>query len=474
MDEALRSPMSRRTFRRLEPAGKLIAKWLALGILAGVIVLSSSPEARGVASFARQTGLPCSSCHTTIPELTPLGRLFKLNGYTATGITQITSQGGPQISGLNINTWLPLSAFIQLSNTVTNKRQPGSQNGNYEFPQAASIFLAGAYATHFGSFVQVTYEAQGDHFSWDNTDIRYANRTKFAGKELIYGVTFNNNPTVEDLWSSTPAWGFPWVSTDVAPSPAAATLVDGTLGEDVAGLGGYAMWNNHLYGAVTGYRSEHIGGSQPNSGLASDGSAFGFNIRGVAPYWRLAWQQTRGNNYLMVGTYGMHVATTPGAITGPQDFYTDVAADFQYERIFPNLHNDLLTVHGTYIHESSDLIATFGASGSTLANHTLNTLRADAVYHFGNKYALTFGGFGTTGTTDPLLFPQADVSGSATGNPKFRGFIANASYWPVQNIQLGLQYTGYTTFNGGGTNYDGAGRKASDNNSLYMVLWFVF
>ena len=176
----------------------------------------------------------------------------------------------------------------------------------------------------------------------------------------------------------------------------------------------------------------------------------------------------------MVGTYGMHVATTPGAITGPQDFYTDVAADFQYERIFPNLHNDLLTVHGTYIHESSDLIATFGASGSTLANHTLNTLRADAVYHFGNKYALTFGGFGTTGTTDPLLFPQADVSGSATGNPKFRGFIANASYWPVQNIQLGLQYTGYTTFNGGGTNYDGAGRKASDNNSLYMVLWFVF
>lgn len=447
-------------------------KW-TVGLLAGMVALASNPEARGVASFARQTGLPCSSCHTTIPELTPLGRLFKLNGYTATGIAQITSQGGGQTAGLNINTWLPLSAFIQLSNTVTNKPQPGTQNGNYEFPQSASLFLAGAYATHFGSFVQVTYNAQSDHFTWDNTDLRYANRTKLAGKELIYGVTFNNNPTIEDLWNSTPAWGFPWVVTDVAPSPAAGTLVDGTLAQDVAGLGAYAMWNNHLYGALTGYRSEHIGGAQPNSGSAN-GTPFAINIRGVAPYWRLAWQQTRGNNYLMVGTYGMHAATTPGNVVGPQDFYTDVAADFQYERIFPNLRNDLLTVHGTYIHESSDLIATFGASGATLANHELNTLRADAIYHFGNKYALTFGGFGTTGTTDPLLFPQAAVSGSATGNPKFRGFIANASYWPVQNIQLGLQYTGYTTFNGGGTNYDGAGRKASDNNSLYMVLWLVF
>jgi len=232
-------------------ARMFMARVFALAALAGMLTLAAVPEARGVASFARQTGLPCSSCHTTIPELTPLGRLFKLNGFTATGITQITSQGGPSTAGLNINTWLPLSAFIQLSNTVTNKPQPGTQNGNFEFPQAVSLFLAGEYATHVGAFVQVTYDVQADHFTWDNTDIRYANRTKLAGKELIYGITLNNNPTVEDLWSSTPAWGFPGVGTDVAPSPTAATIIDGTLGQDVAGLGGYAMWNNHLYGAAT-------------------------------------------------------------------------------------------------------------------------------------------------------------------------------------------------------------------------------
>ena len=35
------------------------------------------------------------------------------------------------------------------------------------------------------------------------------------------------------------------------------------------------MWNEHLYLAGTMYRSEHIGGTQPN-----DGVGFGINIRG--------------------------------------------------------------------------------------------------------------------------------------------------------------------------------------------------
>ncbi len=37
--------------------------------------------------------------------------------------------------------------------------------------------------------------------------------------------------------------------------------------------------------------SRHLGGPQPNPG-----TGFGVNIRGVAPYWRVAWQRTRGNN----------------------------------------------------------------------------------------------------------------------------------------------------------------------------------
>jgi hypothetical protein len=432
-------------------------------------VLAGAGEASAVPSYARQTGLPCSSCHTTIPELTPFGRTFKLNGYTMNSLKQISEKGGGSKAGLNLSSFLPLSAFIQFSNTVVQKPQPDTQNGNFEFPQAASIFLAGAFSKHVGGFVQVTYDGQGDHFSWDNTDVRYANTGTIAGKSAVYGFTLDNNPGVEDLWNSTPAWGFPWVSTDVAPSPSAATIVDGTLGQDVAGVGAYTMLDDHLYLDFTVYRSEHIGGSQPNPG-----TDFSFNIRGLAPYWRAAWQQTVGNNYFMVGTYGMHVASSPGAITGLQDFYTDAAVDTQYERVLPSFHNDIITIHSTYIHESSDLYATFAAEGASQVHHTLETFKIDGVYHFGNRYSATIAGFKTWGTADPALFPQEDVTGSANGDPGSDGYIAGFSYWPVQNLQLGLQYTGYLHFNGAKTNYDGAGRDANGNNSLYMVVWIVF
>jgi hypothetical protein len=442
--------------------------WISTLLLAALV--ASSTDAYAVPSFARQTGLPCSSCHTTIPELTPFGRLFKLNGYTTSTLTQISEKGGGQRTGVSIANFLPLSAFLELSDTQLPKPVPGTQNGSVEFPQQASLFLAGAFSNHIGGFVQVTYDGQADHFSWDNTDVRISNVGKFAGKTLVYGLTLNNNPTVEDLWNDTPAWSFPYVSSDVAPGPVAATLIDGTLAQDVAGAGAYAMWDDHLYGAVAGYRSEHLGNSQPNPGTGAP-----YNIGGLAPYWRLAWQQTHGNNYLEVGSYGMHANSTPNNVLGPQDTYTDIAGDFQYERILPQFHNDMLTIHGTYIHEKSTLNATYSADGADLAPHILETVRGDAAYHFGNRYALTGGGFQTTGTTDATLYGTGTaVSGSYTGNPKTDGYIANFSYWPVQNVQLGVQYTGYLTFDGASKNYDGAGRNANQNNSVYLVVWIVF
>jgi hypothetical protein len=66
--------------------------------------------------------------------------------------------------------------------TGTKVPQPGTQNWNFQFPQDISLYLAGAWATHVGSFVQVTYELQNDHFSMDNTDIRFANKTKVSAK----------------------------------------------------------------------------------------------------------------------------------------------------------------------------------------------------------------------------------------------------------------------------------------------------
>ena len=423
------------------------------------------PHASAVPSYSRQTGLACSSCHYTPPELTPFGRKFKLEGYTFATKPTINADKKDN-AGLNLLESLPLSVVFDTSFTSTKAPQPGTQNGNFEFPQAVSLFLAGQWASHVGSFAQVTYDAQADHFSWYNTDIRAAGTNgKLFGKPLTYGVTLNNNPTVEDLWNSTPAWGFPFVSTNVAPGPTAGALINGGLAQDVAGVGGYGMWNDHLYFVGTVYRSEHIGSSQPN-----DGTCCAINIRGMAPYWRLAYQTTSENNDFEIGTYGIHLKSTNGGITGPQDSFTDWAADFQYNRTLPHWKNDVFTLRGTYIRENSSLVST----PAQFANHHLNTLQGEAEYHWGTRVSTTVGLFSVTGSSDPLLYPQAAITGNLNGNPETKGYIFNVSWWPQQNVGLTAQYTGYTRFNGGSTNYDQAGRNANGNNSIYLMARFVF
>ncbi|MBV9670467.1 MAG: hypothetical protein JOZ43_05880, partial [Acidobacteriales bacterium] len=72
------------------------------------------------------------------------------------------------------------------------------------------------------------------------------------------------------------------------------------------------------------------------------------------------------------------------------------------------------------------------------------------------------------------LFAAAPITGSANGSPQSTGYLFNVAWWPYQNINLTFQYTGFTRFNGASDNYDAAGRKASGNNTVYLLARFVF
>lgn len=405
----------------------------------------TSMTAQAVPSFARQTGMPCAACHTVFPELTSFGRTFKLNGYTLTGIKQIEAPAGNGTGGLKLNEIPPLSAMLVVGATHSNKVS-GTQNNDVQLPDQLSFFFAGEVTPHIGSFIQLTYTQADAKFGLDNTDIRYANHTTLGGgKDLIYGLTLNNNPSVQDPWNTAPAWRFPFMGSSTAASPAASALVDGTLAQDVAGVGGYGLWNNHLYGEVTLYRSAH-------SGQGAPGSASSNTINGVAPYWRLAWQQYFGSNYLEVGTYGMSGSLYPSGISGATDDYTDTAVDAQYEMPFGG---DLLALHTTYIHEKQQLNATDAGN-----SHKLDTFRVNGIYHWGNRASAGLGYFRTSGDSNSLW-------GTASGKPGSNGLVAEVDYLPWQNTKFGLQYTAYNKFDGSTTN-------ASDNNAVYLYAWLMW
>lgn len=443
----------------------------ALGVRADRAVMSRAlmtalaKAHANIPAFSRQTGMACSVCHYQFPALTPFGRLFKLNGYTMTGISAIVAptdtSSDPSLKLLKIP---PIAAMFVGDVASTAKAVPGTQNNSVQFPDQASLFVGGAITPNLGVFSQFTYAAADGTFGVDNIDLRYAKTHEVGAHSVLFGLTLNNNPTVQDVWNTVPAWGWPFMGSEAVPSPAAASVIDGSLGQAVVGLGAYTLLDNKLYTEFDLYRSSPQGAAYP-----LDSTAAG-TTEGVAPYWRVAWQQPLDQDYLMVGTFGMHSQLYPTGVTGATNQFTDVGLDAQYEH--PTGAGAVIG-RATYIHESQNRVADVVA-GAAQQHDNLSTFRANLSLATSLNYGASLGYFQTTGTTDATLYAPDPVDGSNSGSPNSRGFVGELTYNVWQNVRLGLQYTAYTKFNGAGSNYDGFGRSASDNNTLYLYTWLAF
>jgi len=440
-------------------------------LLSALMVLGFGGSAQALPSYARQTGFPCAQCHVGLPELTPFGREFKINGYV---------QGGGQ--GPAWAPWFPpVAAMIQTGFTHTQANMPGANqwfgpNNNFELDQA-SLFYGGSIWSEqgLGAFIQATYDGVARQIHWDNTDIRWAGQGTLFGSDITFGATLNNNPTVQDPWNTTPAWRYPFFSSFLGPGPAAAAVIDNTYGQQVLGLGGYAWWNHLVYAEFTGYRTLSFN-AERTLGISAAGSN---SFSGIAPYWRLAVEPSWGNNSLEVGTFGMYAAVNPGRVTSfGTDNFTDIGFDAQYQF---NGERDGIGVQASFIRELANFNASANpAIGATANVHNrLDTFRLKASYFYEHTYGVTVSWFNISGTSDALLY-----SGSNNGSPNSDGWIFELTYipfsnggpefWPWGNLRLGLQYTLYNHFNGGTANFDGMGNNASGNNTLYLYALLAF
>ena len=75
------------------------------------------------------------------------------------------------------------------------------------------------------------------------------------------------------------------------------------------------------------------------------------------------------------------------------------------------------------------------------------------------------------------MYAPDPLDGSKSGLPNTNGVILQAEYLPPiweRRSKIVVQYTIYSNFNGAGSDYDGSGRSASDNNTLYLLVWLMF
>ena len=195
-------------------------------------------------------------------------------------------------------------------------------------------------------------------------------------------------------------------------------------------------------------------------------------LKSYNPYWRLAlqhdWQD--GVHSAMIGAYGLTVDRYPDNTmqSGPTDRFSDTGMDAQYQYI-TDRHR--VSAQLNYIRERQHWDATKQSNPSD----TLRSFRAKATYYYQKQYGITLGYFSIHGDSDDVLYNTGNpVTGSAGGSPNTSGFIWEMNYLPRRNIRFMLQYTAYDKFNGARTNYDGFGRNASDNNTLFLLGWFMF
>ena len=477
----------------------------ALGMGAAAVVLLGARPALALPVFAAQTGQPCTFCHIGAfgPQLTPAGRAFKIDGYTQTG-------------GEGWRAKIPLAFYWQgsLTNTAKDlapKAAPGQPsnapnrydyNNNFNIDQA-SAFLAGGFGDHTGIFSQWTFSDNFSAFAMDNTDFRpYTDEFDIGDHELRVGISLNNNPTVQDPYNSSFAWGYPFIqpSGTLQALPAADVMLSsGFFGNGQSSIGAdvYAWYDKSLYVEAGAYFA------QSHWLLTRLGNSYTAGaIQGAAPYARGAyeWNWDEGSETQQsahVGAIVMNAAVNPidpGNIhddpttTGiyGRDSYTDFTIDGGYQFLGDGTH--IATLLANYTHEWQSLKGSANIAGPNPntglpygSGYDLDKMQLTGSYWFRNTYGLTLSWQGIWGKANPVF---AQLQGLYNPKPNSNTFLIEADWvpfgkedsWarPFANLKIGVQYWAFTEFNGSSNNIDGNNRHASDNNTLYVFAWQAF
>jgi hypothetical protein len=477
--------------------------WLP-GLLALASLLAPT-GAQAIPLFNRQTGQNCLACHAggQFPELTPYGRLFKMTGYTL----------GVRTVPVSV---MALASLSKVANTAKSD-DPGAdfQKNGRPILATASVFLGGKITDNIGAFTQFTWDPYATTtdsggfkgaFGADNMDIRYADRLIGDTHDVIFGVSANNNPSVADPWNTAPAW----MQYVPVPSPTSSQFIDGAspypglaAGGNVAGLGAYAFIDQVVYLEAGDYRTAKGLFSFMKGGLHD---ADVTKLRGDNPYLRVALNQAWGASTLMVGVAHMtsRVYDDPLDTSDPSTVhrYRDLMLDAQYQYLLDPHAWTVQVVHGRQSHDypaglAGQPVAFVDAAGNPLpltsARDRTRLFRAKLSYVYQARYGGSVALFDLTGSTntanqssgyDPVSLaitsdPTASaastrVNGNLSGNPATRGATFEGFWMPLQYLRIGLQYTAYARYNGSRSNYDGFGRNARDNDSLFLYAWVAY
>ena len=302
-------------------------------------------------------------------------------------------------------------------------------------------------------------------------DIRATHFLHPGNHELLVGFDTNNAPTVQDVWNTTPGWSYPYYGSPQAPgAPASPTIA--TLSSDTGSVGLYALFDRHIYAELSEY---HV--AKNFFRFMSGGTSYQKGapyLDGWNPYWRAYWTKDHGPNVWMVGTFGMQSSLYPNSASpsGPTNNFDDTGIDSQYQYL-GDTHK--LTLRGSYIYEKQKWAGSYPLGNSSVPKGNLKNVNLSGSLALRDTWTFTAGYLLTNGSNNAALYGVTDPTGKLLSNkPNTTGYELEIDRTLTQNIIAMIKYSGFTKLDDLHGNIDGLGRHPSDNNTLWVNLFFAF
>jgi hypothetical protein len=229
------------------------------------------------------------------------------------------------------------------------------------------------------------------------------------------------------------------------------------------------LWNDWIYASASAYvpLSRNINNA---IGPTPVGEADIYD--GIIPFWHVGLQHDffHHEHYFELGAFGTTADRYPRGdkSSGLKDHISDVAVEANYQWL-ADLHN-MVSWHATYIRENQDLNATNALGNSDRSSVNTTEFRTDLTYTIDDTYVPSIQYFQSRGSHDATFW------GTGNGSPNSQGYVIDLAYVPFGksdspgynwgNMRVALQYTGYTE-------YAGTTNHASDNNTIFLSLWFA-
>lgn len=374
---------------------KLMTNYLAF--LLGIFLLVAASSSYAIPNFARIEGMQCSGCHSAVPALNRLGRLYKLQGYHFI-------EG--QLPGREITPNLMLDEIFPISAAI--KARPYDKKDSGDTKNRAIHEIELMIAGHFGNGISGFIELEAE----DEED--------FEVSATIIQGTYSLSPSVNLQVSRAPTFFFDPYNSYTSSRRTTINrnvVIDQSFGGADNGAG---LRKNRQNLTVFGRPSNNLFYGVSYSGTAKDNEG----VDADTYVGRIAYEITPS---LMVG--GMAISGTcsmrsaggsdPGDPCNLADRdYTRYAIDTEWVTL-----NNRLTVNAAYMRAEDDLVGGFGDESNT-------AYYVQGFYNFMSEGRPLF--------TPVLRFDSYEAN---DGRDKITAWTLGVSHFLRENIKLRAEFS---------------------------------